>query len=228
MNVIYIGIITVIALVLFKNKLFEGFEWVTNIWSNLDISQWDRPTWAPYRNLCLTKNNTGYHSPAYTWWQNRDDTIKKEYQHCQPNWIGSTQQRCNVKPLGTSSFKNYPAPRGPSKTKAHSIATEYYHNPVAYCKKNPTSYPCPNFWIEDPQNAQRGPNYPTENMRIPALKDTIEPQVLTSDDPNNSCYTGLKVNPSEFTLAGSAVNDNTRMLILHPDREDHGLCPLRF
>lgn len=206
--------IIIISLCLFREYAYETFEWVTNLWSKKIPETVDAG--APYNNMCLTKNHSGWNSPAYDWWRDRDSTIKAEYAHCRPRWPGSTQYVCDVRNQPKTSadlppVKPHTEGRRLSSTLAHSIATEYYHNPVKYCEANPGRYPCPNSWVDDAGNARRSAGRPTENMRIPALKDELEPQVRTTEE-------GL------HTLAASAVNDNSRMLIVYPGREDRALC----
>lgn len=205
-KIIFIFAVTTIMLSTINLK--ESFVWFVNNWLHINtkIDKWDTN---PFTNLCLTKNNSGYNSPAYTWWQDRDTTIVKEYKHCHPNWIASTQQNCSGNKQPLPQIEEHTRDLG--KTSANSIDLDYYHNPKAYCKANPNKYPCPNHWIETAGDAKRSGDFPTENMRIPSLQRPVIPQVPTPQEGDDNL----------FTLSLDDVKDNKKMSIIHPWREDH-------
>jgi len=181
--------------------LKESFTWFQQYIKTGVVN--NNANFATFNNLCLTKDHSGYYSPAHLSWQNRTASMVAEYAHCRPNWVSSTQQNCSGSVPQPYEYGNY------AKTDAHSISSDYYHNPVDYCKHNPHEFPCPNFWVKD--NVKDINEFPTTNMRIPKLLEGVNPQVPADMG-------------SLHTLSLTDVRDNERMTLLHPNKLDIALC----
>ncbi len=88
-----------------------------------------------YPLICLTNKPVGHltQPPAITYWKNLLSDSKKRQK------IDSTISP-NI--VGISESNNFPETKSPG-----DICSEYYKNPVLYCKNNPGKRPCPNHWI---------------------------------------------------------------------------------
>lgn len=203
--------IVVICIMLFLMYLIhtttvEGWhEWVTDLWEKVKIVGFSPArTEAPYYHQALTTRPYGGNNPMYKYFQNYERDMGKKYAHC-------TRYGCSTKKFNGMTVKPHEEIGSTLKsgpTEAQSISIDYYHDPIGYCSRNPHNYPCPNHWIKDSKLIGSA-----SSMRIPKMKDSVKPQVVT--------YCG-KGNKHELSACG--VNDNERMLLVYPGKEDQGKC----
>jgi hypothetical protein len=157
---------------------------------------------APYPNLCLTDKPYGFSDPKYDYWKDRISNMKKEYAHCHNRGCPS---KVPVKPIESgTSFSAAVSDLGESQP--YTVESKYYDNPAKYCHENPDKYPCPNYFT-----------HKRSYISDPALINEGDRQ------GRKIAKTYCKVN-NKHELASCGVNDNDRMLIIYPDREDNALC----
>ena len=147
-----------------------------------------------YENACLTTKSYGFPGMQnmYNYWKDQPKHWAVEY--------SNERIRGDINKVKSSESKTKGIP-APSDT--HSIALEYYHDPIAYCKKYPDRYPCPNYWIAREAKAgfKGNKNFVSDDMFVPGLLEGNFGHVKDKD-----------------------INDNYHSRIVEPGREDHGLC----
>ena len=150
---------------------------------------------SPYHNSCMmAAKSYGYPASqgADKYWKNRVNDWGSEYDDAHVNQkVNDVKSSVSANTTGTGN------------TEAHSISLDYYHNPVAYRKKHPDQYPCPNYWLE----AGAPDTFVSDNMVVPKL-ETTRPHIAK----NIVAGTGL------------AIDDSNHTRIVNPGRQDQGLC----
>ena len=149
---------------------------------------------------CLTDKpyNPEYSSNLY--FRNRIQNMKKEYATCNKyrcrteRLNGYTANGIKSELLDHQTLLNH----DPTLKGTQTINPEYYHDPEKFCKLNPSSFPCPNFWIKGDKFYKPG-------------KQPFH--VKTFCEENNQ---------HELELCG--VNDNQSTTIIPKGKEDQGLC----
>lgn len=181
-------------------------EWVTDYWNDTGTAG------AP--DSVLKSVPKDFENISLNCKLNNERRMCKYWKNMEKNLPKTIPTKQTFNPTG---FTEPSLAKNAAATKSHSISLEYYHDPVGYCSKYPDRYPCPNYWIEDSKiaakNGKRSAHFPTENMIIPKMKNTIEPQVETI------CNKG-----GHNELANCSINDNERLLTVFPDMEDRALC----
>lgn|SRR3989338_371564 len=209
-NTLIIFIVVMILMALYSREHFN-FEWLSELWQKVNLfGNSPAAVGAPYQNMCLTCKPFGFHDPKFYYWYNRESNLPKEVSTCNM-YQCRTPQLNGWNALGTQDYTSY----SPRKTDVHSISVDYYHDPVSYCAVHPNRYPCPNYWVSRKWSgkAKRYGDFPTEDLRLPKMKDHVLPQVKT---PCRKCC--------RHELSGCAVNDNERTLIVGIQKEDHATC----
>ncbi len=144
-----------------------------------------------YHNTCMTAGEGPYGFPAsqglYKYWQDRPKSWAVEYSD--ERIVG------NMDKVVSNRAPIYAAPV-PADERP-SVASEYYHNPVDYCKLHPNNYPCPNYWLVKPGKVSVG----SDNMSVDGLLTGRFGHVQDRD-----------------------IDDNYHTRIINPEREDHGRC----
>lgn len=115
--------------------------------------------------------------------------------------------------------------RHSARTMLPSVPAAYYKDPVNYCKRNPGSYPCPNFWVKSvrtkvTQDGYMGKNTdPASNLqdKLPAVIENADIYRGKTCDPVVSCATALtnryEVDP--MIGANQLTNPGTPDVLVH-------------
>lgn len=171
----------------FDNGQLEGWSW-SNLWP------WSHQKLHQYDNLNYSSKSIG--SPGtyniYKHWKNREDHWKEEYSK-----VNVDVDMNKVKGISSGTLES-------TETNDRSIDPEYYNDPLAYCKKNPNKYPCPNHWLKDSaafNDQLHQVSHPTGNMLITNLTSKMSSPLMTNH-----------------------INDNYHTRLIDIEREDHGLC----
>jgi len=144
----YLCVILIILLLVYliNTSTIEGWhEWVTDLFDKIKITGYRKiPTEADFKHYGLTTKPYGGSNPMYTYFQNYEKNMGKQYKHC-------TNQQCSTKQYNGTTAKAHTKLNSTlhsSPTSAQSISVEYYNNPQKYCKRNPHKFPCPNYWLK--------------------------------------------------------------------------------
>ena len=174
---------------------------------------------ASYPNNCMTCKPYGFKHLPYYYFKKFGKNFPAKYRSCNKTGCSTTRHNgynAKANPEWRDVSGIYPS-KTPTKGE---VDLDYYHNPYAYCMKNPDSYPCPNYWakksdlLADPNaKSRRLAKRPTQCMYVPGLKKGVNPQVKTY------CHKGNKHEKSDC-----CVNDNSAYMPIKPGHADHALC----
>lgn len=154
-----------------------------------------------YCNTCLSDKPYGFpsHQNVYRYWKDRPKSWQIEYSE---ERVRGNIDNVKSNTESTSVF----AGSQPAPSSLNSVKSDYYHDPVSYCAKNPNVYPCPNNWISAniTKNFKGSKDFVSDNMYVSGLLQGNYGHVKLVDDKD--------------------IDDNHHIRIINPNREDHGLC----
>lgn len=190
--------ILIIGLLLYKPSVIT--EALTNM--GISIPQgWSNIGHHGFTNTCVTKKPYGFpsHANMYNYWKDRPKSWAIEYS--KERIRGNIDMVRSNNEISKATLGSLPA-----TVSSSSVHQEYYHDPLQYCKKNPSVYPCPNHWIP--------------------LQERVEYQEHVSGDMSKPVPSLLK---GDFGhVKDKDINDNYHMRVIQSGKEDHGLCGNNF
>lgn len=188
----------ILALALAVAVVLALFNKSDTIWEHLSSWSWKILPWTsrsghgPYNNSCLTRKSYGFpsHQNTYNYWKNRPKSWATEYSvsRIRGDIDKVRSNRSNSSILGGSQ---------PAPSHLGSVHSDYYHDPVSYCQKNPHYHPCPNNWIPGKHSSPS----PSAKMDVPGLLKGQWGHVKDRD-----------------------IDDNYHIHLVDHGREDHGQC----
>jgi len=157
---------------------------------------------------CLTKKPYGNAMATYNYWKYLPNLLEAQYVDCD-KYMCANHHNNGYTALPSSE------PSSACETLACDMVNQdYYNSSEDYCRKHPHSYPCPNWWMKNPEQIA---DLSRPGCGIKKLPKKIQ---VKSKVPR-------KANPWGFCLSEESdcqINDGKGYLMISRGREDQALC----
>lgn len=168
-----------------------------------------------YDSPCLSKKPYGNASATYRLWKEFPKLLAKQYKSCDEYTCSNEiENGYNALPRLSKCIKTDSGKVEQAETLACDVVNqEYYNSPEEFCRTHPEDYPCPNWWLKNPQQICDA-SISLSNLSFPT-HTKMKPQTTHTENDLGYCLAG---DPT------CELNDGRGLLMIQRGREDHGLC----